>query len=478
MRIRILSIFLCLILILAFFSCRKDKNITDPSTKLQFSRNTILFDTVFSTIGSTTRNFRVFNPYKQPLTINNIHLAGGIHSPFQVNVDGMPLKGGIQNIQIAAKDSMYIFVRVTVNPSPANSMVIRDSIQFDFNGKTQQVILEAIGQNVYLHKPDKYILLSDGSSVPYSIATCGDVWKNDKPHLVFSYFVVDSGCMLTMLPGTRVYMHNSAVFWVFKDGSLQVQGSQNQPVRFEGDRLEPEYAAIPGQWGNIWLSPMSVNNKIDWAVIKNATIGIRADTIGNTNPTLLLSNTIIENMSVAGIYAQGATIRGQNLVISNCAKYSAVLSIGGSYSFRQCTFGDYYTSGTRSSPQILINNWYTDASGAAQTRNLDSAHFYNCIVWGLLPEELKLDSNTAGNVHFNYKFDHCLLRTNNNNTIVAHFNANVNSGDPSFGDTGSNNLNINSGSSAVGIGTPLLIPTFDLNGKPVHNPPDAGAYQH
>jgi hypothetical protein len=472
-------VFICLFLILSLFSCKKDKILGDSSAKLHFSKDTVFFDTVFTTQGSTTRHFLVRNTYKQPITISHIRLAGGASSPFKVNVDGVPTIA-LNDVQIPAKDSLYIWVKVNVNPSPSGPMIVSDSLLFDLNGNRQHVIFEAIGQDVYLHKPNQYFLLSDGSSVPYSFATCNDVWTNDKPHLIYKYLVVDSACTLTMQPGTRVYLHSNSVLWVYKNGTLKVQGSLNQPVHFQGDRLEPEYAGVPGQWGNIWLSPLSRNNTIDWAILKNGSIGIQADTVDKTtgNPTLRLSNTIIENMSVAGIYAQGASIVAANVAIANCAKYSVALTIGGSYSFRQCSFGDYYNLSNRTTPQVVVSNWYKDLSGSIQERNLDSAHFFNCIVYGTLDEELKLDSSiSSASLHFRYFFDHCLLKTGNTNAVVSHFSSNIFNADPAFADVGNNNLNIHAGSAAIGQGASTGI-SQDLNGKPMNSPPDIGAYQH
>jgi hypothetical protein len=37
---------------------------------------------------------------------------------------------------------------------------------------------------------------------------------------------------------------------------------------FESDRLQPEYADVPGQWGTIWLTNGSTNNTINHLTIK------------------------------------------------------------------------------------------------------------------------------------------------------------------------------------------------------------------
>jgi hypothetical protein len=470
--------FACLTLCFSVFSCKKDKLLSDSSARLKFSADTLFFDTVFTSIGSASRHFLVRNTYNQPINISNIRLAGGSGSPYRVNIDGSSLTvGGMQNTQIAAKDSMYIFVKVTINPLAGNPMIVADSLLFDVNGHRQHVILEAVGQDVYLHYPNKYILLSDGTSVPYSYAICGDIWKNDKPHLIYKYLV--DTCVLTMLPGTRVFLHSGAVLWIYQGGTLKIAGSHNQPVTFTGDRLEQDYAGIPGQWGNIWLSALSVNNTIDWAVLKNGSVGLLVDSFPSVGPTLRLTNTIIENMSVAGIYGRGAKIIADNVVVSDCGQSSLALTIGGSYSFRQSSFADYYSTSTRNTPSILLQNYYTDINGIVWRRNLDSAHFYNCIVDGALAEEIKADSSMSAGIHFNFLFDHCLLKTGNGNAVVQHFNANQLNLDPVFVDASSNNLNILPGSGAIGNGKVLIPPIpFDLNQHPVNTPPDIGAYQH
>ncbi|MFI5149529.1 MAG: hypothetical protein ACHQRM_07320 [Bacteroidia bacterium] len=483
--LRKISLFiLFLSLFSGLFSCRKDTLLTDTSARLKFSADTLLFDTVFTTIGSTTRHFLVRNTYNQPISISNIRLAGGSNSPYKVNVDGWQLNGNLANTKIAAKDSMYVWVKVTVNPLSGGPVIVADSLLFDVNGHRQHVILEAIGQNVYLHKPTNYILLSDGSSVPYSKAICGDVWKNDKPHLVFNYLVVDSACTLQMMPGTRVYMHNNAVLWVYKAGTLLINGSYNQPVNFSGDRLEADYFSIPGQWGNIWLSALSKNNVIDWAVIRNGSVGLLVDTVdaSSGNPTLRLTNTRIFNMSVAGIYGRGASIVSDNIAVSNCAHYTLALTIGGSYSFRQCSFGDYYSTSTRNNASVILSNWYTDISNIRRIRNLDSANFLNCIIYGANADELKLDSASSVSTHFRYTFNNCLIASTmsvNGNCNFGCPNNNIFNQDPQFYDEVNNNLNIHTGSPAKGIGGNLLYPVLiDLNNA--SRPPfgaDAGAYQ-
>jgi hypothetical protein len=88
MNLRHLTLFFLLpVLILA--SCKKDEMLTDSSAKLDFSTDSVLFDTVFHYAGSTTKLFRIYNKHSQPMIISKVYLAGGTSSNFQLNIDGL-----------------------------------------------------------------------------------------------------------------------------------------------------------------------------------------------------------------------------------------------------------------------------------------------------------------------------------------------------------------------------------------------------
>ena len=104
-----------------FLSCNKDEIITtDPEVKLSFSADTVVFDTVFSTIGSTTRYLMVYNTDRNRVKISSVRLAGGNDSPYQLNIDGVPATQ-LNDIEIPGEDSLYVFIRVTVNPNDENN---------------------------------------------------------------------------------------------------------------------------------------------------------------------------------------------------------------------------------------------------------------------------------------------------------------------------------------------------------------------
>ena len=465
-------------------SCKKDKFITDPSAKIAFSTSQILFDTVFTTVGSVTKNFIVYNRNSQAIKISSIRLAGGTSSNFRINVDGAK---GVQfnDIEIKAKDSMFVFAEVTVNPNNQNNpLVIRDSVIFTTNGNVQNVRLEAWGQNAYYITPT--IFPTDGFP-GYSNISCNAVWGNDKPHVIYAYARVMPGCTLTINAGAKIYMHPNAVLYVDSGATLNVIGNISQPVTIQGDRLEAGYADAAGQWGFIHLSPQSKNNVINWAVIKNGYMGIISDTVNNwSSPTLDIQNTIIKNMSVAAIYGRGSFVKGSNCVFSNCGQYIAALTIGGRYNFYHCTFANYWNATTRQFSVLYLNNYYKDVSENIISRNLDSAYFYNCIVYGDIStgDEVKLDNGGIGT--FNYKFHNCLLKTTLNTSSSQYENVIVNL-DPYFHDVSNNDYQIRNPLSlpaVIGKADPAIASLFpfDIKGNsrivPNGTTPTIGAYEY
>ncbi|TND08960.1 MAG: hypothetical protein FD123_1814 [Bacteroidetes bacterium] len=476
--------FLLLVFLLCagFFSssCRKDPLDEDSDAQLVFSRDTVRFDTVFTTVGSTYRRFKAYNFSSKSVMVSSIRLAGGANSQFRLNVDGVP-GTDFTDIKIRGGDSLWIFAEVTVDPTSQNSpMLITDSVIFVTNGNIQRVLLEAVGQNVYLHYPT----FVTTSGVAYSYFNCNEVWTNDKPHLIFGLAIIPSNCTLTMQPGTRVHLHNGGVLAADSNATLIVNGAHGSEVTIQGDRLEQEYSEEPGQWGYIWLSANSVNNSINWAIIRNGTIGILSDSVGSSaNPTVNIANTKIRNMSLAGIFGRDTYIRGNNLLVTNCAQYAAALAYGGKYSFTHCTFANYWNIDNRTTPAVIINNWYEDADGNPVRRNLDSANFRNCIIHGDLDNEFEPDSNTTGGYNFRYYVTNTLLKTTINASDPVHFNVPTNGINQlvAFTDFANHDFTLAPGSWARNKGDAILALPYlnDLNNlsRFASGAPDAGAYE-
>lgn len=451
------------------FSCERLDILTDSEAKLRFSSDTVYFDTIFTSIGSTTKQLRVYNHYDQPLKISSILLAGGQESVFRLNIDGIP-ENSASGIEIPPEDSIYVFVEVTLDPNNADSLLmIKDSIVFITNGNIQDVDLVAWGQDVHFINGE--IINSQ-------------TWINDKPYLVFNFMLVDTNEVLTIEEGVMVHFHRDS--HLFVAGTLIVNGTKDNPVTFQGDRLEQLYKDIPGQWDGLWLLPGSHDNRINYAVIKNGIIGIESDTLASiTEPTLDISNSIILNMSSVGILGLGTTIKASNCVVGDCGQFALALLFGGSYEFYHCTIGNYwgdYVSTSRSNPSVALNNYYEDINGNYQVRPIEKALFGNCIIYGNRESEFEIDS--FPNTVINYELNHCVTRIDPekfNLNDQTHFKTIFNNEDPKFVSYETDDYQLDTLSAAKdrGLLDYTLLYSYDLLGisRLDDAGPDIGAYE-
>ncbi len=469
LQIVLLFILSCVLI----FSCNKEEFTYSPSAKLQFAVDTVTFDTVFTTIGSTTKWFTVKNPNKQAVTISKIFLGGGKNSPFRLNINGL-IASEDQNVEISAGDSLYIFVEVTVDPAGQNNpMVIHDSVVFNLNGNMQDVDLIAFGQDFHL---------VDGEIIKTQH------WANDKPYLVYNSVLVDSLESLTIDPGCRIHFHKGS--GMFVKGTLNVNGTFEEPVKFLGDRLEKDYENVPGQWGafaefddnslyifgGIHFLIGSKDNTINYAEIKNANKGIQIDSMGfSENPVLILSNTIVENMSLNCLDARTTYLKASNCVFANSGSYTVALRFGGDYEFNHCTVANYYSLETRRDAALIMNNYfmYNNVIYGYDFK----ADFANCIIYGNNNEEITLSHNGPG--LFLYSFKDCLLKTNLG--PGSGFENSVFNAEPRFAGIKEQNYAIDSLSPAKNIGdkeVAKLYP-FDLknNSRLEDEGPDLGAIE-
>ena len=106
---------MCIIL----FSCKKEIDFSAGEGALSFSVDTLLFDTVFTNVGSTTRYLKVYNNSNVDINLNAVRIGKGSNSKFRLNVDGEP-DYNVQNILIRGNDSLYIFSDVTIDPTENN----------------------------------------------------------------------------------------------------------------------------------------------------------------------------------------------------------------------------------------------------------------------------------------------------------------------------------------------------------------------
>lgn len=472
----LLQILAVAVLIVSLFSCEEEGYLSSTDVQLQFSADTITFDTVFTSIGSTTQRFTVRNPYDDNVLISRIHLASGEFSSFRLNVNGM-VGNELFEVEVPARDSIYIFVEVTIDPNGQNlPMVVQDSIEFTTNTNFQDVKLIAYGQDFTLIKGEVLETTT---------------WTAEKPYLVYDYAFVDSTSTLTIEPGARIHFHKDAGLYV--RGTLIADGTFENQITFSADRLEPSYEDIPDQWNGVVLYSGSHDNILNFVTIKNANIGLQVGTIENEGyASLALTNSKIENMAYAGLFALKSKIYAYNDVIANCGFYAAALLIGGEYEFYHTTIANYwgnYGSGARSTASLVLSNVLVvqgpDGSSISYTGDLEKATFVNSIVYGNINSELELGND--GENTFNYLFDHCILQVPDTfNTDDKDHYVNVWKGrdyDPHFVDPYDDFIyELDTLSAAIDIGNVNYAKFFPMDvlnrNRNSDDGPDLGAYEY
>ena len=495
------KIIVCLSLLgAAFFalnlqSCRKDSLLTDPSKKLRFSSDTLTFDTVFTSLGSTTRYFKVVNTYSKDIEIAHIYLKAGATTKFHLNVDGVAGNDALK-VRVPAHDSIYVFVSVTVDPTASNMpFIYSDDVMFDYNGVSQSVNLMAWGQNAYFHYGE---VLSDAVTT----------WATDKPHVLVGKaniaanmyvpgVIVPAGHTLNIPGGAKIYCFNNA--GIYSWGTLNINGTATDTVKFEGIRLEHYFDDLPGQWPGIAIlrSPSHGSTaNINYCNINESSFGVfvGSDTSGpehftnSSRPIVHINNSIVRNcgfglydaggFKFGGINSFNSDVEVWNTLVYNTTSNAVLLVMGGKYSFYNCTV---YNSGTTSAQHqdesLLISNFLKSGS-LLVTNAFDSCKFVNSIIYGSLDEEISLNRySTSPASDLVPMMDHCCVKTKLNTDSLG-FTSLVKNVSPQFTDAFNGNFELSSGSPCIdaGISLPVMI---DIRGhsRPLGSGFDIGAYE-
>ncbi len=513
-KLKIYTLFSVILMgtLLFMSSCRDDFTPSTSTGKLGFSADTIFLDTIFSTIGSSTYRLKVYNNSNSLISVPQVALAQGENSRYRLNVDGIAGKR-FENVEILPRDSIFIFIETTADfqdfATAENNFLYTDALEFDTGDNLQKVTLVTLVQDAVFLFPkrntqgvkDSLSLGTDPEGKEQKIA--GFFLKDDelnltaeKPYVIYGYAAVPPGKTLNISAGARIYFHAGSGLLVANGASLKVNGAHSMDtlameneVIFEGDRLEPLYSDVPGQWGTIWLTAGSINNSITHATIKNGTVGLLVDAnAGNDNPTLEIKDSQIYNSSNVNLLSQNAIINGENLVFNNAGISSMWLSYGGTYDFKQCTIANFTQQGFRQAAALQIDNFIPLATGDPLLSDLTQANFENCIIAGNRSEELDLNLNP--DAAFNFKFTNCLIRFEDTfgdfadlprydfeNTAL--YQNTILNGVTNFLNGQENDLRISDASSANGSGslkTAQKVP-FDILGIPRSTNPDMGAYE-
>ena len=262
---RYLYFVLTILFLSLWSSCRKDFEFSPSTGNLEFSKDTVYLDTVFTNIGSSTYNLKVYNRSNSDISIPSVRLALGENSNYRLSIDGMAGKV-FENVELLAKDSLYIFVESTIDinnfPNPNGEYLYTDQIEFDAGTNLQKVELVTLVKDAIFIYPNRdnttkvveTLALNIGGELTETELQGRELlpselnMTNERPYVIYGFAAVPNGETLTIEAGTRLHFHENSGLIVNNGASLHINGGLStdqeileNEVIFEGDRLEPNF---------------------------------------------------------------------------------------------------------------------------------------------------------------------------------------------------------------------------------------------
>lgn len=474
-------------IVLFSFSCKKEKKILTVGGTLEFSDDTLSFDTVFTQAGSFTSGVLIYNTQDKEILVSSVRMLHGATSYFHLNVDGTQ-GNAVTNVRIAPHDSAYVFATVNIDPTNAQTpFIVTDSLVATLNGKDFFVPFIAYGQNAHY--------------ITDSILTTNAVWDTTLPYVIIHKvanpdsprsggLIIAPGATLTLRPGCRIYMHQTASMLVF--GTLISNGTKTDSVIFQGDRIDRRYfgyEGYPGEWGSIYFDHFSTGNRLSYTRIENggnggylpfaASILVYPDSVGFNSASgpkqLTMDHSIVRNSIGYGLLSFQGTVVATNCLFTATGSYAYAVIKGGYDSLTNCTFTNYGGTGLSHSNAgtVALLNYFKPDQYTLYVGDLNAV-MRNCIVYGSLDSEIVCDAVQDASAAL--RMDHCLLNMGTVRESFITFTDCIFNKDPLFTNTSKGDYTLKEGSPAIGAGTDFAAPNDDIKGN-LRTSVDIGCYQ-
>ena len=369
---------------------------SSPLYRLEFSCDTVSFDTLFTQVMSPTAKFLVRNRNDKSLRISSVQLVGGGASPFSVLVDGQ-YGTSMYDLQLRAKDSLYVLASVTVDRNGGDvPLMVKDSLVFTLESGVQQgVLLLAYGRDVtFLRGVD---IAVDSTFAPGH-------------YVVYDSLSVAQGAKLTLQSGTTLYFHDKAFLKV--NGTLEALGTSEAPIVFRGDRTDRmfpylPYDRIPGQWDGVVFTSTSNDNVLSYCDIHSANYGIRVEQGDTVLNRITIESSKVQNFHGNALELVMARATAVNSLFAN-SQGNCVKVVGGDVRFIHCTIANFYVWRQRDVALALHN------SIEGTPAPLRGALFANCVIAGSKADEIMGYLTNLGDTvpnPVNYRFENSLINT-------------------------------------------------------------------
>lgn len=480
-----------LLLFITAASCDRPTNFIEDGT-LDFSADTLKFDSIFTTFQAPTGRLIVYNNSANNLNISKIWLAAGVNSEFEMIVDGLEGdKMSFDDMPLAKGDSMLVLITFK---SVEQDAFIEEYVNFEIGGEMQRVLIRAKVLDAYLWRTTGRD--SAGELVLTQAITRDTTFAIDKFTVIDGPLFITNGATLTLQAGTRLAFSpfrldpvaggsplgpSTFEFRLFSmiyvdDGSLQVLGTEGNPVLMQGVRFDTttlaDYNELPGQWRGIQFSKNSFKNRIEHCVMKNGLLGIRVDSVSyDTEPRLVMKHTEIRNMAAFGLQVLGFNgsapndlgtapqIVAENCQIYNCKERTVSISGGGWQEFYNCNFASFPFNYSRRNPSFSVANYLTLDGQVIEEEYALKSSMVNCVIYGSEDEELLIENFNFYERDHDVLFDHCLVLTSTDPDreydYEPYFSNVIQNQDPLFHNTREFDYRPEAGSPLIDAGTDL-----------------------
>lgn len=386
---------------LVLLSCDDyDEFTTDRSSLLSFSADTVKFDTLLTTVSSSTKTLLVYNRGDKGVRISKVALEGGAASPFRINVDGQDLTRTEANVatdfEVRRRDSIVVRAEVTLEArNQDDPFAIADALLFTLeSGVQQRIPLTVVGQDAYFMKA--------------CTITTDTLFTANRPIVVYDSLVVGQSATLTLAAGTQLMFHEGAGLLVH--GRLLAQGSLQQPVIMRGDRTDHmfdylPYDRLPGRWEGVRFSATSHDNDLTYLDLHSGLYGLVCDSSDLSVQKLNLLSCRVHNIGGDGLRLRHCKVSVMNSEISNTMGHCVSL-LGGDATFVHCTLAQFYPLSAARGYALYVGNRDEDIYIP-----LYNGTFINCVMTGYADDVVQGTWVAGQDNEAHYSFVNCFLAT-------------------------------------------------------------------
>lgn len=324
-------------------SCISDEVSTSPSDQPVFSVDSLKMGELFTEEMSPTFRFTVHNRGNKTLRLSDVYISESEGADFYVNVDGF--SGNFADkIEIRAKDFIYVLVkgRLAAN-NQTGSMEAGAWLNFVTNGVTKRLRIHAMG--------------TDPERLSGLLIERDCQFDSKKPYLVSDTLRIARGTVLTLAPGTKIFMHDKA--HIFVEGTMRSEGVSGNPVVISGDRTgnvvtDISFDLMSRQWGGITFASSSIDNSLSHTVVRNSTSGVEIKGDASGRPSLEMLNSILTNSGGAVLDCRNADIKATGCLFSEASAGLVAIYGDCKAEFFNCTFANNYLFSVISGPALGI----------------------------------------------------------------------------------------------------------------------------